>query len=68
MFKKPYTILGDHIRTAVSFRTDEPVIHTAIVEAVDILITGDRDFEDLDIEWPEIMSPNAFLERFGIES
>ncbi len=47
---------------------DYPVIHTAIVEAVDILITGDRDFEDLDIERPEIMSPNAFLERFGIES
>ena len=46
---------------------DYPVIYTAIVEAVDILITGDRDFENLDIERPEIMTPNVFLERFGIE-
>jgi len=57
-------------RSFVSIRDvkDYPVIHTAIVEAVDILITGDRDFEDLDIERPEIMTPNAFLERFGIEA
>ena len=46
---------------------DYPVIYTAIVEAVDILITGDRDFENLDIERPEIMTPNVFWERFGIE-
>lgn len=45
---------------------DYPVIHTAIVEAVDILITGDKDFGELDIEKPEIMTPNEFLERFGI--
>lgn len=43
---------------------DYPVIYTAIVEAVDILITGDKDFEELDIERPEIMTPNEFLSRF----
>lgn len=45
---------------------DYPIIHTAIVEAVDILITGDKDFENLDIERPEIITPNEFLIRFGI--
>ncbi len=60
----PKTISG----SLVSIRDvkDYPVIYTAIVEAVDILITGDRDFENLDIERPEIMTPNAFLEQFGI--
>ncbi|MGN0159573.1 MAG: hypothetical protein ACI39W_10675 [Brotaphodocola sp.] len=42
------------------------MIHTAIVEVVDILITGDKDFGELDIKKPEIMTPNEFLERFGI--
>ena len=44
---------------------DYPVIYTAIMENVDILITGDKDFEDLEIENPEIMTPAAFIERFG---
>jgi putative PIN family toxin of toxin-antitoxin system len=41
---------------------DYPVLYTAIVEEVDILITGDRDFSDIDIEKPKIMSPAEFLE------
>ena len=43
---------------------DYPVLYTAIIEDVDILITGDKDFSDIDIEKPEIMTPATFMERF----
>ncbi len=45
-------------------KSDYPVIHTAIVEGVDILITGDKDFQGLEIERPEILTPNEFLEKY----
>lgn len=43
---------------------DYPVLYTAIVEAVDVLITGDKDFAEIDIEKPEIMTPAEFMARF----
>lgn len=43
---------------------DYPVLYTAIIEEVDLLVTGDKDFSDIDIEKPEIMSPTQFMERF----
>jgi putative PIN family toxin of toxin-antitoxin system len=45
-------------------KSDYPVIHTAIIEGVDTLITGDKDFQDLEIEKPEILTPNEFLEKY----
>lgn len=43
---------------------DYPVLYTAIVENVDVLISGDNDFKDTDITHPEIVSPKEFLEKF----
>ena len=43
---------------------DYPVLYTAIVEDVDILITGDKDFADIDIEKPEIMTPADFMKEY----
>lgn len=43
---------------------DYPVLYTAIVEDVDILLTGDKDFADIDIDRPEILSPSEFIERY----
>lgn len=42
---------------------DYPVLYTAIIENIDIFITGDKDFLDVEIEMPEIMTPGEFLER-----
>ena len=44
---------------------DYPVIYTAILEEVDVLVTGDRDFEDLELKRLEILTPTAFMEKYG---
>jgi predicted nucleic acid-binding protein len=31
---------------------------------IDILVTGDKDFYDVDIERPKILSPADFLEKY----
>ena len=43
---------------------DYPVLYTAIVEDVDILITGDKDFTDIPIERPEILTPTDFIAQY----
>lgn len=43
---------------------DYPVIYTAIKEEVDILITGDKDFLNLGIELPRVLTPREYLELF----
>ena len=43
---------------------DYPVLYTAIIEDVDILITGDKDFFDIEIDKPVIMTPGEFIEEF----
>jgi putative PIN family toxin of toxin-antitoxin system len=40
---------------------DYIILHTAIIEDVDVLITGDKDFADVDIDRPEILTPMEFL-------
>ena len=43
---------------------DYPVLYTAIWEDVDVLVTGDKDFSDVDVERPEILTPAQFLDRY----
>ena len=43
---------------------DVPVLYSAIISDVDILITGDKDFDDVDVEKPEIMTVSEFLEKY----
>lgn len=43
---------------------DYPVLYTAIIEDVDILITGDKDFDNIDIDRPEILTPNNFINQY----
>ena len=43
---------------------DYPVLYTAIIEDVDILITGDKDFSDIALERPEILTPSQFIEKY----
>lgn len=43
---------------------DYPILYTAIIENVDILITGDEDFKDTDVTHPEILSPTEFIQKY----
>lgn len=43
---------------------DYPVLFTAMVEDVDILITGDKDFLDVDVDFPDIMTPSEFMDCY----
>lgn len=43
---------------------DEKVLYSAIIADVDILLTGDKDFSDIDIEKPEILTPSEFLKKY----
>ena len=43
---------------------DYPVLYTAITENVDILITGDKDFTEVDIDKPKILTPAQFCEKY----
>ena len=43
---------------------DYIILHTAIMENVDIFITGDKDFYEIDIDKPKIISVSEFLKNY----
>ena len=45
-------------------KNDYIILHTAIIEDIDVFITGDKDFNDIDIDKPEIMNTTEFLEKY----
>ena len=53
-------ILEDRIRDV----NDRPILRAALNAKVDILLTGDKDFSDIEIDKPEIMTPGEFIEEF----
>lgn len=45
-------------------KKDLPILVSAINENIDILITGDKDFDEIEIEKPKILTVIEFLERY----
>ena len=43
---------------------DYPILYTAIIENVDLVMSGDEDFKDTDVTHPEIVTPAEFLDRY----
>lgn len=43
---------------------DSPILATAIMEGIDVFVTGDKDFLVLDVDTPEIVTMAEFLERY----
>ncbi len=56
-------MMPEHSLFKIRDADDEMVLYSAITADVDILITGDKDFFDFDIEKPEIMTPQQFTEQ-----
>jgi predicted nucleic acid-binding protein len=44
--------------------SDAPILYTAIIEGVDVLITGDKDFDDVEVEKPVIMTVAEFENEY----
>jgi putative PIN family toxin of toxin-antitoxin system len=45
-------------------KEDLPILVSALLSDVDILITGDKDFFDVDMDKPEILTPREYLEKY----
>lgn len=43
---------------------DSPILATAILENIDVFITGDKDFLILDVQTPEILTMTGFTEKY----
>ena len=43
---------------------DIPILVTALVEGIDVFVTGDKDFLVLDIDIPEILNMAEFLKHY----
>lgn len=43
---------------------DYPVLYTAMVNGVDVLITGDKDFAGVSVDMPEIMTPAEYRDKY----
>ena len=44
---------------------DFPILAVALIENIDIVITNDIDFKVLEIEYPEILTPKEFLDKYS---
>jgi putative PIN family toxin of toxin-antitoxin system len=44
--------------------TDYPVLYSAIVEDVDVFVSGDKDFTGLGLKKPDVVTPAEFLEKY----
>jgi len=58
-------ILPNHGWFIIRDAKDEKVLYSAITADVDVLITGDKDFQDVVIEKPMILLPSEFIWRYG---
>ena len=43
---------------------DYPVLASAILANVDVFISGDADFNEVVVEWPEILKPASFAQKY----
>ena len=48
----------------ISDPKDQPILDTAIAGGVDIIISGDKHFKNLDIDKPKVLSPAEFLAAY----
>jgi len=46
---------------------DQPILNAAIAYGVDIILTGDKDFLSLEMEYPKPMTVAQFLEYESVE-
>ena len=50
----------------ISDPKDAPILNAAIINNADIIISGDKHFLELDIEYPKVFNPAEFLSKYGV--
>jgi putative PIN family toxin of toxin-antitoxin system len=58
------TEVDEDIYPKIRDKKDYPILASAIIADVDVFITGDGDFNPVDIERPEIMKIAEFAEKY----
>ena len=46
---------------------DQPILNAAIVGEIDVILTGDKDFLSLNLDYPKSMTVTQFLKSEGVE-
>ena len=69
----PYTLAKSPINPKedvffIRDKEDYIILYTAIKENVDIFITGDKDFDDVNIKKPEILKPTEFINKYILKN
>ena len=59
----PDTVINDKV-IEVRDPKDTPILYSAIATDVDVFVSGDKDFEEIQIEKPEILKPAEFLKKY----
>jgi len=74
LYKLPYeyeyvpdSVIKEHTVEARDPK-DTPILYSAIVSDVDVFVSGDKDFEDIIIDKPEILKPSEFLNKYYNEN
>jgi putative PIN family toxin of toxin-antitoxin system len=63
-FETVYTPKISENMPQVRDKKDTPILASAILEDVDVLITGDGDFSGIEIDRPEVLSPVEFFMKY----
>lgn len=57
---------SDDVSTDIRDKTDSPILIAAILNNVDVIITGDRDFLSLTMKRPICVNPADYLDQIAI--
>ena len=60
MISTPITDSYESELQKVRDEKDRPILLAALYSGADIILTGDKDLLDADIDYPKIMSPSEF--------
>jgi putative PIN family toxin of toxin-antitoxin system len=69
MAKTKYTLVNFDMQDATKYPAirdidDVPVLANAIEAKVDVLLTGDKDFDEILIDKPKIMNPKNYIHNY----
>lgn len=65
----PYELIHavEHGTKLIRDEKDQPILNAAIVAGADVILTGDKDFLSLGMEYPRCLTAAQFLEEEGVE-